>query len=43
MHIYNEILLSHKKNEIESIEGVWIDLESVMQSEVIKRKTNIIE
>ena len=31
-----------KRNEIESTEVVWMDLESVMQSEVIKRKTNII-
>ena len=39
-HIYNGILLSHKRNEIELFVVRWMDLESVIQSEVRKRKTN---
>ena len=31
-----------KRNEIGSFVGTWIDLETVIQSEVRKRKTNII-
>ena len=33
-HIYNGILLSHKKKEIELFVVRWMDLESVIQSEV---------
>ena len=33
-HIYNGILLSHKKNKIELFVVRWMDLESVIQSEV---------
>ena len=33
-HIYNGILLSHKKNYIELFVMRWMDLESVIQSEV---------
>ena len=33
-HIYNGILISHKKNEIELFVVRWMDLESVVQSEV---------
>ena len=36
VHIYNGILLSHKRNEIELFVLRWIDLESVIQSEVIQ-------
>ena len=32
--IYNGILISHKKNEIELFVVRWMDLESVVQSEV---------
>ena len=39
--IYNGILLSHKKNEIESVVVRWMNLESVIQSEVRKRKINM--
>ena len=34
VHIYNGILLSHKKNETELFVETWMDLETVMQSEV---------
>ena len=33
-HIYNGILLSHKRNEVELFVVRWMDLESVIQSEV---------
>ena len=36
VHTYNGILLSHKKNEFESVLGRWIKLEPVTQSEVSK-------
>ena len=32
-HIYNGILLSHKKNEIELFVVRWMDPEAVIQSE----------
>ena len=34
VHIYNGILLRHKKNKIGSFVETWMDLESVIQSEV---------
>ena len=37
VHIYNGILLSHKKNEIESFVETWMDLETVIQSEVSQK------
>ena len=40
IHIYNGILLSHKK--IGSFVEMWMDLETVIQSEVSQRKTNIV-
>ena len=40
IHIYNGILLSHKKNKIRSFVEMWMELETVKQREV--RKTNII-
>ena len=41
--IYNGIFFSIKKNETESFVEMWMDLESVIQSEVIrKRHTNIV-
>ena len=42
VHIYNGILLDHKKNEIELFVMSWMDLESVIQSEVRERKTNTV-
>ena len=40
VHIYNGILLSHKKNEIRSFVETWIDLETVIQSEVSQKEKN---
>ena len=37
-HIYNGILLSHKGSEIELFAVRWMDLESVIQSEVSQKE-----
>ena len=42
VHIYNEILMSNKKNKIMLFTGTWINLEVVTMSEVRHRKTNVI-
>ena len=39
-HIYNRILLSQKRNEIESFVVRWMDIESVTQSEVRQEEKN---
>ena len=38
IHIYNGILLSHKKELIGSFVEMWMDLETVMQSEVSQKE-----
>ena len=43
VHIYNKILLSHKKNEIKPFSATWMELKSLILSEVKKRKTNTIQ
>ena len=43
VHIYNGILLSHKKNEIMPFVTTWMDLETVILSELSQtEKANII-
>ena len=39
-HIYNGILLSHERNEIELSVMRWMDLESIIQSEVSHKEKN---
>ena len=39
-HIYNGILLAIKRNEIELFVVRWMDLESVIQSEVSQKEKN---
>ena len=40
VHIYNVILHDHKKNEILLFVTAWMNLESIMLSEISQRKTN---
>ena len=40
VHIYNGILLSHKMNDIRSFVETWMDLETVIQSEVSQKEKN---
>ena len=40
VHIYNGILLNHKKNKTGSFTEMWMDLESVIQSEVSQKEKN---
>ena len=40
--IYNGILLSHKRNAFETVLVRWMNLEPVIQSEVRKKKTNLV-
>ena len=42
VHVHKGILLNQKGNETGSFAVTWMNLESVIQSEVRKRKTNII-
>ena len=43
VHIYNGILLSHKKEGKMPFAATWMDLEVIIRSEVTKKKTNIIQ
>ena len=38
IHIYNGILLSHKKNELLPFATTWVDLESIMLSEIRQKE-----
>ena len=40
VHIYNGILLSHKRNETGSFGKTWMDLETVIQNEVGQKEKN---
>ena len=40
VHICNGILLSHKRNDIGSFVETWMDLETVIQSEVGQKEKN---
>ena len=42
VHIYNGILLSHKKNEIMPFVARRVDLEVVKLSDISHRKTNVV-
>ena len=41
-HVYNGILLGHKKNEILPFSTTWMDLEGITLSEISQAKTNTI-
>ena len=40
VHIYSGILLSHKKNKTVPFTEIWIDLETVIYSEVSQKEKN---
>ena len=40
VHIYNGILLSHKRNTFESVLMRWMNLEPITQSEVSQKEKN---
>ena len=42
VHIYNEILLSQKKNEIAPFTATWMGLEIIIVSGIRKKTTNTI-
>ena len=42
VHIYNGILLNHKRSDFESVLVRWMNPESAIQNEVRKRNTNVI-
>ena len=37
VHIHNEILLSHKRNTFESVLMRWMNLETIIQTEVSQK------
>ena len=40
VHIYSGIQLSHEKNEIGSFVEIWMDLETLIESEVSQKEKN---
>ena len=40
VHIYKEYFSAIKRNEIGSFEETWMDLESVIQSEICQKEKN---
>ena len=42
VHMYNGVLLTQKKEKMVPFAEKWMDLETVIQSEARKRKTNIL-
>ena len=38
VHIYNGILLSHKKNEIMPLAATWMQLEIIILSEITQKE-----
>ena len=40
VHIYNRILLSHKKNKLESVLVRWVNLEFVLHREISQKEKN---
>ena len=38
VHLYNGILLSHKRNQFESVVVRWMNLEPIIQSEISQKK-----
>ena len=42
VHIFNETLFNDKKNEIMPFTATWMDLESLIISEVRQKRRNIV-
>ena len=42
LHIYDGILLNHKKHQIMPFAATWMDIEIIILTEVSQTKTNII-
>ena len=38
VHIHNEVLLSHKKEQFESVLMRWMNVEPIMESEVSQKE-----
>ena len=41
-HIYDGILLSHKRNKIVPFSEIWMDLETSIQNEMSERENKIL-